>query len=196
MSANHPRSAAKTRSAILQAARTRFAAEGFDRATVRAIARDASVDPALVIRHFGSKQALFIEATSIALDLPDLTAVPNGELAGVLLGHLFSVWEADPTFLGLLRASANSPEAATAMRDFFIEKVGPGIGVAVADHHRIRAVLVGAVFLGVSMGRYILENPTLAGMDRDALIAWMAPLVQQALTGPVPPGSGGSGATS
>ena len=118
MSTTQPRSAPKTRAAILRAARKRFAAQGFDRTTVRAIAGDANCDPALVIRYFTTKQALFIEALSGSLHMPDLMAVPDGEVALAVLGHLFAVWEADPTFLGLLRASTTSPEAAKAMRFF------------------------------------------------------------------------------
>ena len=153
---------------------------------MQAIARDASCDPALVIRYFTTKQALFIEALSGSLHMPDLMAVPDGEVALVVLGHLFAVWEADPTFFGLLRASATSPEAAKAMRNLFLEKVEPTFGAVVADHHDTRAALTGALFRGVAVGRHILENPALVGIDRDALIAWMAPLMQQALTGPVP----------
>jgi len=53
-----------TRQAILSAARARFAEQGYDGATVRAIARDADVDPALVLHFFGSKRVLFTAATS------------------------------------------------------------------------------------------------------------------------------------
>ena len=50
MSTKRPRNAAQTRADILSAARRRFATEGFDRTTLRAIAADVGVDAALVIR--------------------------------------------------------------------------------------------------------------------------------------------------
>ncbi len=59
-----PRNAAQTRVDILDSARRRFAAEGYDRTTLRAIASDVGVDAAMVTRYFGSKQDLFATATS------------------------------------------------------------------------------------------------------------------------------------
>ncbi|MFD6811748.1 helix-turn-helix domain-containing protein, partial [Streptomyces anthocyanicus] len=59
-----------TRAAILEAARERFAADGYERATIRAIARDAGIDPSLVMRYFGNKEGLFAAASEIDLALP------------------------------------------------------------------------------------------------------------------------------
>src|ERR671917_219946 len=60
------------REAILGAARARFAADGYDRATVRAIAADAGIDPSMVMRYFGSKRQLFALTAEFDLRLPDL----------------------------------------------------------------------------------------------------------------------------
>ena len=106
------RNASATRAEILSAARARFGAEGYERTTVRAVAADVGIDPALVIRYFGSKDGLFTAAAELALDLPDLSAVSPDELAGVMLPRFFAVWETEGTFLPLLRASASSPAAA------------------------------------------------------------------------------------
>ena len=46
-----PRSSERTKAAILSAARDRFAAVGFEAATIRAIAADAGIDPAMVMRY-------------------------------------------------------------------------------------------------------------------------------------------------
>ena len=66
------RGAETTKAAILGAARERFAADGYERATIRAIAGDAEIDPALVIRYFGNKEKLFAAAANFDLGLPDL----------------------------------------------------------------------------------------------------------------------------
>src|SRR5687768_13126754 len=95
-----------TKAAILAAARARFAAGGYERATIRSIAADANIDPALVMRYFCSKEGLFAAAAEYDLQLPDLAAVPRAALGGVLVGHLLDRWEADDTFMALLRASA------------------------------------------------------------------------------------------
>ena len=70
--AKKPGKSDRTRAAILEAARELFATEGYERATVRDIAAKAAIDPALVIRYFGSKEALFVRAADIELRMPDL----------------------------------------------------------------------------------------------------------------------------
>ena len=54
----------RTRAAILAAARERFAQDGYERATIRAIAADAAIDPAMVMRYYGNKEKLFAAAAS------------------------------------------------------------------------------------------------------------------------------------
>src|SRR5256885_7073914 len=76
----------RTKAAILAAAREHFAASGYERATIRAIARKARIDPALVIRYFGTKEKLFAAAAEFDLRLPDLAIVPRGTLGSVLAG--------------------------------------------------------------------------------------------------------------
>ena len=90
-----PRNAAQTRTDILSAARRRFATEGYERTTLRAIAADVGVDAALVSRYFGSKQDLFATATEFRIDLPDLSGAAPDDIAGMLLPRYFAVWEED-----------------------------------------------------------------------------------------------------
>src|ERR1700675_1690869 len=105
MSTKRPRNAAQTRADILAAARHRFATDGFERTTLRAIAADVGVDAALVIRYFGSKQDLFATATEFAIKLPDLSHADPEDIADMLLPRYFAVWEDDQSFLALLRAA-------------------------------------------------------------------------------------------
>ncbi len=63
-----------TRADVLAAARTRFARVGYDNATIRAIATDADVDPALVHHYFGTKRDLFREAVAFPVDADRLLA--------------------------------------------------------------------------------------------------------------------------
>jgi AcrR family transcriptional regulator len=58
------RNAAKTRRDILDAAGQRFARVGYSRVTLKQIADDVGVTPALVVRYFGSKRALFEEVAN------------------------------------------------------------------------------------------------------------------------------------
>ena len=80
-----------TRARIVAAARQRFAADGYERATIRAIAADAGVDPSLVMRYYGNKQGLFVAAAEIELRIPDLGHLPRARAAVYhLLPHTLS----------------------------------------------------------------------------------------------------------
>ncbi len=59
------------REAILAAARRRFTRDGYERTTIRSVASDAGVDPAMVMRYYRSKEGLLGAAVDIDLHLPD-----------------------------------------------------------------------------------------------------------------------------
>jgi AcrR family transcriptional regulator len=178
---------AVTRAAILAAARERFANDGYERATVRGIAADSGIDPALVMRHFGSKEALFAEAADLDLQLPDLHGVGGEDLARVLLPSFFAVWEDDTTFLALLRSSMTHEVAALALREVFARQVAPKLAAVALDHPLERAALVGSQILGLVVARYVLRVPPLVNMSREELMAWVSPVLQQYLLGALPP---------
>ena len=56
------------RERILDAARHRFAEHGLDGTSMRDVAADAGVDPALIHHYFGTKQRLFIAAVELPFD--------------------------------------------------------------------------------------------------------------------------------
>jgi AcrR family transcriptional regulator len=86
----------RTRRAILVAAREQFAEHPYDRASIRAIAAQAQIDPAMVLRYFTNKETLFATVVDIDLQLPDLPAVEPGRQGEVLLRHFLSMWECAP----------------------------------------------------------------------------------------------------
>ncbi|MGU3433231.1 TetR family transcriptional regulator [Actinomycetes bacterium M1A6_2h] len=189
MTASRPRSAATTKAAILDAARIRFGADGFERTTVRAIAADVGVDPAMVMRYFGTKDALFAEAASFELPIPDLTDVTANDVADVLMPRFFAVWEDDASFLSLLRATATSPRAVEEMLGVFARQVVPALAAVAVNHPHERAALVGSQVLGLAFTRYILRVPPLVDMSREQLTAWIGPTLRRYLTEPMPVGS-------
>ena len=108
-----PRRSDATRTAILDAARERFAADGYDRATIRAIARDANIDPSMVMRYYGNKEGLFAAAVAIDLKLPDPASLSpdragQGLLGGAVAAVLVSV-AAFASWLPARRASRVDP---------------------------------------------------------------------------------------
>jgi AcrR family transcriptional regulator len=186
VTATRPRNAGQTRADILSAARRHFGAEGYERTTLRAVASDVGVDAALVIRYFGSKQALFAAAADFTIELPDLSGVDPDEVAGILLPRFFAVWEEDETFLALLRAAMTSPVAAEALRRVFAEQVAPKLITATPDHPIQRIGLMGAFVIGLATTRYVLVNPPIASLSREELSRWAAPVIRQLLVGPAP----------
>lgn len=83
---------------------------------MRAIALAANVDPALVIRYFGSKEQLLSAAADFDLRLPDLSCLPRHRVGAALVEHFVARWEADDTFVALLRAAVTNQVAAKRVR--------------------------------------------------------------------------------
>jgi len=180
------RNAPQTRADILAAARLRFGADGYQGTTMRAVAADVGVDPALIIRYFGSKQELFAEAAEFKIDLPDLTTMNRDDVADALLSRFFAVWEQDTTFVALLRAAMTSETAGDTLRQVFATQVGPALAAVAPDHPAQRAGLVGAFVIGLATTRYVLANPVVANLSQQELISWSRPVIQQLLVGPQP----------
>ncbi|WP_197087510.1 TetR family transcriptional regulator [Micromonospora sp. HK10] len=177
-----------TRAAILRAARERFAADGYERATIRAIAADARIDPSMVMRYYGSKEGLFAAAAEFDLRLPDLGTVPPDRLGETLARHFVRRWEGDETLAALLRAASTNPAAAERMRGVFAEQLAAEVarfGTDPATTAR-RAGLVASQVLGLAFTRYIVGLPPVVEMAGDELVAWVAPTLQRYLTGPAP----------
>lgn len=178
------RPASETKAVILAAARERFAADGYERATIRAIAADAGIDPAMVMRYFGNKEGLFAAAAEFDLELPDLAQVPADEIGTALAAHFLERWERDEALLILLRAGVTNDAVAERMRTIFAAQLAPVIGKAIDDPAQApaRASLAASQVLGMALCRYVLAFGPLADMPRDELVAWIGPTLQRYLT--------------
>ncbi|WP_030262436.1 TetR family transcriptional regulator [Streptomyces violens] len=179
-----PRRSDATRAAILNAARDRFAAEGYERATIRAIARDAGIDPSMVMRYYGNKEGLFVAATDIDLRMPDLTAVDRDRLGERLVRHFLDVWEHDERLTGMVRVGVTVDAGAERLRSVFRDQLAPVIAAVcpVPDEAAVRAALVGSQIIGMAMARYVVRIPPATGLSHDEVVAWLAPTVQRYLT--------------
>ena len=186
MATKRPRNAAQTRADILAAARRRFATEGYEGTTLRAVAADVGVDAALVICYFGSKKDLFATAVEFMIELPDLSGVDPDDFAGMLLPRYFAVWEENHTFLALLRAAMTSKTAAETLCQARANHVAPKLIASTPDHHQQRIALTDAFIIGLATTRSVLANPPIANLSRDELSRWAAPVIRQLLVGPAP----------
>jgi AcrR family transcriptional regulator len=175
------RSSVETKAVILAAARQRFAESGFERATIRAIAADANIDPSMVMRYFGNKDQLFAAAADFDLQIPDLSDVDRKKLGSRLVAHFLDRWERDEALVVLLRSSTTNDEAAQRMRKIFSSQLRPVIAkLGGADAAR-RAGLIATQVLGLALCRYVLRLPPVVAMSHDEVIAWLGPTVQRYL---------------
>src|SRR5581483_9786405 len=113
------------RAAILAAARERFAAEGYEKATIRSIARDANIDPSLVMRYYGNKAGLFAAAVSIDPQIPALPVDPREEIGRTLVGHFLPLWEENDELTALMRVGATDASAADQMQSVLRDQLIP-----------------------------------------------------------------------
>ncbi|PBC83274.1 transcriptional regulator, TetR family [Streptomyces sp. 2224.1] len=183
-----PRRSAATRAAILAAARDRFAADGYERATIRSIARDADIDPSMVMRYYGNKAGLFAAASEIEVHAPDLTHVPRDEAGARLVRHFLERWECDETLTGMMRVGVTNEAGAQRMRGVFAEQIKPVLAAVcpVPDEAPTRAALIASQILGMALCRYVLHIPPAVNLSHDELVAWLAPTVQRYLTAEQP----------
>jgi AcrR family transcriptional regulator len=180
-----------TRGEILAAARSAFAAQGFHGATLRAIAAEAGVDPALVLHYFGSKEDLFGACVNMPVRPREAAeGILQGgvENAGRNLARLFlSVWETPASrdgLLAMLRSSLTTEQGAAALREFFqsalIDRMTPQLE---APNARLRVSLVAAHLVGIAVLRYVIRFEELARADVDELVEVIAPRLQSYFTG-------------
>ncbi|WP_189054205.1 TetR/AcrR family transcriptional regulator [Longimycelium tulufanense] len=180
-----------TRTALLEAARAEFIAQGYDGATVRVIARRAGVDPAMVNHWFGGKQGLFA-ASVIQLPItPDeivrrLLDGPPETVGERMVRNFLAVWDATGggQFTALVRSVTSMDLAAQALRDIFVQTVFGRVVAAVApDQHELRATLCASQIIGLGMARYVVRLEPLASADVDTLVRTMAPNLQRYMSG-------------
>ncbi len=182
-----------TKAAILAAARVQFAAQGFGRTTIRGVAGEAGVDPALVHHYFGSKDDLFVAALELPLD-PRAVIGPAlaGGLDGAaerLLTAFLSVWDDPDLQASLLVVVRNvlEPEGHRMLREGFLPAViVPAAAVLGLDDPERRMALVASQMMGLILTRYVLRIEPLASMPSADVVAAIAPALQRYFEAPLP----------
>ena len=181
-----------TRQAILDAARARFAADGFAATTIRRVAADAGVNPSLVMQFFTSKEELFAAVMSISpKSLERISTVFDGpdEHLGerVVRAHL-EVWEGAPEdsepLMAMLRGAIGNEQAGSQLREFIQARLLDAMGAegGNAPDAALRAGLASSMLVGIVVGRRLVGVPILAEADTETLVALVAPAIQSVLT--------------
>ncbi|GAB1646065.1 TetR family transcriptional regulator [Krasilnikovia sp. MM14-A1259] len=181
-----------TRQAILDAARAAFADRGFDQASIRSIAAEAQVDPALVHHYFGTKEKLFLAAMNSPINpaelVPQALAGPREQAGERLVRLVLSVWDspAGGAAVAMLRSAMSNDWTARLMREFVVTQilrravVELGLDPAQAP---MRAALVATQVAGLAAVRYVLKVEPVASAPAEELVAAIGPTVQRYLTG-------------
>ncbi|GAB3466318.1 TetR/AcrR family transcriptional regulator [Actinophytocola sediminis] len=182
---------ADTRAALVTAAREVFIEQGYDGATVRAIAARAQVDAAMVNHWFGGKEGLFAESVlKLPFNPQDVVEqVLDGEvdLLGERIVRAFLTnWDRSGggMFTALVRSITSHEQASMALRDFIVKHVVARILVKVApDQLDFRATLVATQLIGMGMVRYVAQFPPLATADIETMVSAVAPTLQRYING-------------
>jgi AcrR family transcriptional regulator len=186
------RTGQQSRQRIIDAARERFMHDGYERATVRAIAADAGVDVAMVYYFFGSKEGLFTASAltgpehplhHLATLLDDGTADIGPRLVRRFLEHWDDGAEYEP-LLTLWRSAVIHPQARKVLHDSLAgpmaERVAADFGVTDAE---LRVELVASHLAGLAFARYQLKIEPMASTSIEDLVTWLGPTVQRYLAG-------------
>ena len=181
-----------TRERILAAARDEFAERGYDKASVRGIAKAAGVDPALVHHYFGTKDQVFEAAVEVAF-APVLAAtgtladIPPHDVGARLAGFFFGIWENEATrapLLAIVRSALNHEAAAAVLRRLVAAQLMGRIAARVElSDAELRAELAAAQLVGTALLRYVIRAEPLASVPVEEVVARLAPVVQGHLTG-------------
>ncbi|MEU6279365.1 TetR family transcriptional regulator [Streptomyces sp. NPDC047028] len=184
---------AGTRARILGAAREEFSERGYEKTSVRGIAKAAGVDSALVHHYFGTKEQVFEAAIAVAFApaLAEPNALTEGPLDGVgerMTRFIFGIWENPTTrtpLLAIVRSAVNNDTAAAVFRRLIAGQVLRRVAAQVnLPDAELRAELAAAQLVGVAMMRYVIKLEPLASADPEQIIARVAPVVQHHLTAP------------
>ena len=176
---------------ILTAAREAFAETGWAGTTMRAVARAADVDPALVYHYFGSKEGLLEAATNPPPrwleNVAKTWTTPVSELGSALLRLMLGAWaddEVGPVLRAVLQTAAHEPSTREKLRRI-VESSLIGVSqVGVDERDRmVRSGLISSQIMGLAMMRYVWRIEPVASMSDDEVVAAVAPNLQRYIEG-------------
>ncbi|MBX7473938.1 TetR family transcriptional regulator [Streptomyces sp. NPDC048491] len=179
-----------TRERILAAARTEFSGRGYDKTSMRGIAKAAGVDAALVHHYFGTKEAVFAAAIEVDFE-PALTveAILGDSLDGVgerLARHFLAIWENPATrtpLLAVIRSALTHEAAAKVLRGVVLRRLLERVAAELSvPDPRLRAELAASHMMGIVIMRYVLELEPLASVPPARIVALVGPTLQRYLT--------------
>ncbi len=189
-----------TRGEIVEAAKRVFAAKGYDGASLRAVAREADVDPALVHHYFDGKASLFVAAMALPFDprtiqeheRPAAIAAPGTSAGVIVITGFLTMWDhaegTGSSFAACVSGMASSTSVADAMREFVAERVWNNIPINEGEDEvlaRQRQALVSSQLMGLAFTRYILRVPPISTATPAEIASWAGPTLDRYMIGPI-----------
>jgi AcrR family transcriptional regulator len=177
----------RTETRILDAAGRIFAAAGYERTTIRAVASAAGVDAGLVMHYFGSKLELFRRVLDVA-PVPEVSGPPEQATEQILAALADRLANEPVASLTMLRSMLTNPEAAS-VASVAIARYQAEIAQAIpADDASLRAAIISAIILGVMVSRHLIKSDELASADPAEVISLLRPcMTSLAAQPPSPP---------
>jgi AcrR family transcriptional regulator len=167
----------RTEARILDAATRIFVDAGYERTTIRAVASAAGVDAGLVMHYFGSKQELFRRVIDTA-PLPEVSGA-RGQATEQILTTLASRLTTEPgSSLTILRSMLTNPEAASAASAATARYEAQIAQAIPADDADLRAAIISAIILGITVSRHLIKSDALASADPAQVIRLLRPSVR------------------
>ncbi|MFF0275950.1 MULTISPECIES: TetR/AcrR family transcriptional regulator [unclassified Streptomyces] len=175
---------------ILEAARAQFAERGYDKTSVRGIAKAAGVDAALVHHYFGTKDEVFAAAIEVSFEpatvVPAIVGGPRETIGERLARFFIGVWEnpvSRAPLLAIVRSALTHEAAAKVLRTFVLRRLLERIAdeLDVPDP-RFRAELAASHMIGIAILRYVIQVEPMASVDPEEIVAMVAPTLQRYLT--------------
>jgi AcrR family transcriptional regulator len=185
---------ADTRGEIVGAAQRVFAAKGYDGTSLRAVAREAGVDPALVHHYFDGKASLFVAAMALPFDPRQVRQhAASPEFSGArTIESFLTMWDnaegSGSSFASCVSAMAASTNVADAIREFVNERVWsvrpPNEGESGAMSER-RTAMVSSQLMGLAFTRYLLRVPPISTASPRQIGSWVGPTLDRYLEEPL-----------
>jgi AcrR family transcriptional regulator len=164
----------RTEARILDAASRVFVTAGYERATIRAVASAASVDAGLVMHYFGSKQELFRRVIGAA-PVPAVSGGPEQATEQILATLADRLANEPVASLAILRSMLTNPEAASVISEGMARYQAQIAQAIPADDASLRAALISAIILGVTVSRHLIKSDELASADPAQVISLLRP---------------------
>lgn len=183
-----------SREAILTAARRLFAEHGFDGTSLRQVAREAGVDPALVHHYFKGKDELFAFSVDLPADpvqvLADVSSLDPGQRAEEIVLAVLRLWEspAQHSLVAFLRGTIGSKAKTALLRELvsrtILQRIMDGLPGSPGER-ALRGNLVATQVVGLMLVRYVIRLDPLASAAPEEVVKMIAPNIRRYLAEPL-----------